>query len=306
MNNYQLLIIGSNSATPTSQRYPSAQVLCLGNTNLLIDCGEGTQMQLRRFKVAFHKINHIFISHLHGDHYLGLMGLLSSFHLYGRTKELHIYSPPLLKEIIDLHCKAANMNMIYPVIYHDLKLEEPELLLDNKQFSVTAFPLEHRIPTYGFLFREKPRLRNIKKDFLLIESPSYADILKIKNGKDYYRPDGKYYANETITTKPVPPLSYAYCSDTRYTEAFLPVINGVEWLYHEATFLKSETAMAMEKFHSTALQAAQLAVKANARNLIIGHYSTRYDDTQLFLQEAATIFANTHLAEDGKLFTLRD
>lgn len=305
MENYQLLILGSNSATPTSQRYPSAQVLCLANTNLLIDCGEGTQMQLRRYKVAFHKINHIFISHLHGDHYLGLMGLLSSFHLYGRTEELHVFAPPMLKEIIDLHCKAANMNLIYPVKYHDLDFEQPQVVVDNKNFSVTAFALEHRIPTYGFLFNEKPGLRNVNKDFLLTEAPSFAEIINIKQGMDYINPAGKPYFNADITKAPAPPVSYAYCSDTRYTESILPVIAQVEWLYHEATFLKSESAMAKEKYHSTAFEAAQIAYKAHAKNLIVGHYSTRYDDLQLFLQEAVTVFANTHLADDGKLFTLR-
>ncbi len=302
--NFSVTILGCSSATPTLYRNPSAQVLNIHERLFLIDCGEGTQMQFRKYKIRFQKINHIFISHLHGDHYLGLMGLLFTYHLFGREKELHIYSFPELKEIVDIQMKVAKARLVYPLIFHDLKDDKPEIIYEDDILSVETIILNHRIPTCGFLFKEKKRPKNILKEFLQKEDVPYTEINKIKNGKDYTNPQGKTYKNETITADSPAPRNYAYCSDTGYLENIIPQIKKADLLYHEATFMEDKADSAKEKLHSTAKQAATIAKKANVKQLLIGHYSTRYEDLNPMLEEATSVFPDTLLAEEGKIIIL--
>lgn len=301
---FNLTILGSSSATPTSDRNPTAQLLSHGDKLFLIDCGEGTQVMLRRMHIHFQRIRHIFISHLHGDHFYGLIGLISSMHLLGRTKSLHVYGPPMLKEIIELQLHASLTTLLYQLEFHPTQSEKSEVIFEDGHITVSSFPMLHRIPTTGFLFREKPYERRIRKDVIgLLKIPVHL-IPKIKAGDDYVAPDGTVHPNQSITMESPLPRTYAFCSDTAYSEDIIPVIQGASLLYHETTFMNNRVANAAEKYHSTTGQAATIALKAGVKKLLIGHYSARYDDLQPLLDEARAIFSETELAVDGCIFEI--
>jgi len=302
---FSITILGCSSAIPTSERNPSGQVISYHDKLYLIDFGEGTQLQLRKYMNRIQRLHAVFISHLHGDHFFGLVGLISSIHLLGRKNELHVYGPEGLKEIIQLQLLYTRTELIYELIFHVTNPEISEIIFDNDALQVLTIPLEHRIPTHGFLFREKIGLRNIKKEIVFSQKIPYTAYDSIKRGADYVMPDGTVLSNESLTIQPPHPRSYAYCSDTRYIESIIPIIKGVDILYHEATFLKDLTEQAEQKFHSTAEQAAQIALLAGAKKLIIGHYSARYDDINPLLEEARSVFHETELAYDGMVLTIR-
>ena len=300
----KLTILGCYAATPRTITNPTSQLLEIKNRMFLIDCGEGTQVQLRKNKIKFSKINQVFISHLHGDHFFGLIGLISTFSLLGRTTDLHIYGPKGIKEIILLQLRLSNSWTNYGLYFHELESEESETIFEDEKVMVTTIPLKHRVYTNGFLFQEKVGERKLNMDAVLnyeIESCYYQ---KIKNGKDIALEDGRTIPNSELTFDPIEPKSYAFCSDTAYHEAILPIIENVDVLYHESTFLESEESLAQKTLHSTAKEAARIALKANVKQLILGHYSTRYESISLFKEEAETIFSEVALAEDGKTFEL--
>ena len=301
---FTLTILGCSSATPTSERNPTSQLLSHGDKLFLIDCGEGTQVSLRRMHIHFQRIKHIFISHLHGDHFYGLIGLISSMHLLGRTKPLHVYGPPMLKEILDLQLLASQTTLLYQLEFHPTQAEKPEVLFEDEHMTVTSFPMLHRIPTTGFLFREKPYERRIRKDMLALLNIPVHQIPKLRAGQDYIAPDGTVHPNHSITMESPLPRTYAFCSDTAYFEEIIEVVAGASLLYHETTFMNDRIANATDKFHSTTGQAATIALKANVKKLIIGHYSARYNDLQPLLDEARTVFPETDLAVDGCIFEI--
>jgi ribonuclease Z len=298
----KLTILGCYAATPRTFTNPTAQVLEIRNRLFLIDCGEGTQVQLRKNKIKFSKINHVLISHLHGDHFFGLIGLLSTFALLNRTNDLHIYGPKGIKEIICLQLKLSNSWTSYGLIFHELESTESEVIFEDETVIVKTIPLNHRIYTNGFLFKEKLRERKINSVAVQNYEIDKCYYQNIKNGKDIRLDNGLVIANELLSLDPIPPLSYAFCSDTSYSETIIPIINQVDVLYHEATFLESELVLAQKTMHSTAIQAATIALKANVKQLIVGHYSTRYENISDFKTEAETVFFNVTLADDGKSF----
>jgi ribonuclease Z len=299
MKPFNITILGCGSATPSKMRNPSAQLINLHEKLILFDCAEGTQMQMRKYRVKNNRINHIFISHLHGDHYLGLMGLLFTYHLFGRTNTLHIHAPKEMKNIIDIQLKVSNSQLCYPLIYHDLIPDEFHLELETKTFSLYTFPLKHSIPTWGFIIKESYTGLKIDKTFINNEKPGINEIHKIKSGEDYLNAEGKLFKNKDITIEGDALRSYAYCTDTLYDEEIIPYIENTDLLYHEATFTHDFVDVAKSKFHSTAKEAALIAEKANVKKLIIGHFSARYEDTLPILNEAITYFPETLLAEDG-------
>jgi ribonuclease Z len=296
---FSLTILGSSSAIPTLTRNPSAHLLNVNERLFLIDCAEGTQLQIRKFHVHFQRIERIFISHLHGDHFFGLIGLLNSLHLLGRKEEINLYGPPLLKGILDLQLEASRTSLNYPLFFHPLSFSGYELIFENDKISVFSFPLNHSIPTCGFIFREKKQERKIRKEILNELNIPFSKIKRLKRGEDYTDGKGRFYKNEELTLEPPSPRSYAYCSDTLYDEKIIPFIQGSDLLYHETTFMHDMARSAKEKQHSTTIEAATLAQKANVKKLLIGHFSARYDDLQPLLVEARTIFPETVIAEDG-------
>lgn len=300
---FNVTILGSSAATPTSLRHTTAQLLQYHNKRFLLDCAEGTQMLLRRLKVPLMKINHIFISHLHGDHYLGLPGLLFTFHLLGRKKDLHVYAPPGLEAVIRLQYQVSELTPSFEVVFHDIQ-HGGEMLYDDNELTVSSIAMKHRIPTYGFLFKEKEKERNIIKSSIRKYKIPIEVMPDIKQGADYITRTGERILNNDLTTAPPLPRSYAFCSDTAYTEEFIEQIRGVDLLYHEATFLNDKAAIAREKMHSTALEAGTLAHKAGVKKLILGHYSARYKDVKAFKTEARTVFPKAFLAEEGEVFSI--
>jgi ribonuclease Z len=301
---FEVTILGSSSATPIFNRNPTAQVLNINEKLYLVDCAEGTQQQMLRFDVKASRIDYIFISHLHGDHYLGLVGLLSSMHLNGRIKPLKIFCPPPLKEIVDLQLKYSETTLQYPVEFIFTKADAAEVILDNQDILVETIPLDHRIPCTGFLFREKKRLRKIIKDRIEELNIPVQYFTALKKGKDYEAADGTIYKNETLTIDSAQPKTYVYCSDTLYSPRYFAQINSASLLYHEATFLNDMLDRAKHTLHTTALQAAEVALQTNAHKLIIGHFSARYKTLNEFLEEAQSIFSNTELAVEGKTFII--
>lgn len=301
----RLTILGCHSATPRSTAHPSAQYLEINGEHLLIDCAEGTQMQLRKFGVKFSRIKHVFISHLHGDHFYGLIGLISTFSLLNRQNELHVYGPTGLKEIIQLQLKLSKSWIDYPLHFHELNSDKSELILDTAKIEVRTVPLRHRIYTNGFLFREKPAPRKLNMEVVSMHPEiDICDYQNLKDGKDFTDKHGKVLANAELTVDPPAPLSYAYCSDTTYSEAVAKLIHDVDLLYHESTFLEQHADLAETTRHSTAAQAAKIASMAGAKKLILGHFSSRYKDVNLFLQEALEYFADCELCEAGKVFAV--
>jgi ribonuclease Z len=301
----KLTILGCHSATPRVNAHPTSQFLEIKNHNFLIDCGESTQVQLRKYGIRFTKIKHIFISHLHGDHFYGLVGLISTFRLLNRKSELHIYAPKGLKEIITLQLKLSNSWTHYPLLFHKLTSKKGELIFEDERVEVHTIPLNHRIYTNGFLFKEKLGERKINID--AVDKYSEIDICdyqNLKNGSDYILENGTIIKNETLTFNPPKPKSYAFCSDTSYFPEIIPIIENVNCLYHETTFLKDKVELALSTKHSTASQAASIAKQAKVKQLIIGHYSGRYKNIDHFKTEAQVVFKNTFLAEAGKIFEI--
>ena len=299
---FTLNILGSSSALPTSTRFPTAHLLNIDEHFFLIDCGEGTQIQLRKYKLRFGRIHHIFISHLHGDHIYGLWGLISSYGILGRKEDLHIYAPPEIEQIVSNHLYLYENTLPFNIIYHYLNCNRSERIFENDKLFVETIPLKHRIPTCGFLFKEKVRSRNIKKELIELYNIPIREILKIKKGADFVTEDGKVIPNKKLTKPPYNPRSYAYCSDTVFNESIITKIKNVDLLYHEATYKHDLEKLAKETFHSTSMQAATIANKANVKKLLIGHFSARYKDISLLLEEAKSIFENTYAVEDGSSF----
>ncbi|MEN9370321.1 MAG: hypothetical protein RI952_1186 [Bacteroidota bacterium] len=304
MGVFEITVLGSSSATPAYNRNPSAQIINLNEHFYLVDCGEATQNQLNKFKIKSAKIDTIFISHLHGDHYLGLVGLLSTLHLNGRTKTMTIVGPPELKDIIDLQLKVSETQLRFPIDFRPTQVDYTEVVFQNNDVIVETIILNHRIPTTGFVFKEVARKRKINTEKLTEYDIPLEYIPLLKNGIDYCDKFGRTIANAELTFAPKAPRSYAYCSDTIYTEHFLDQIEGVDCLYHEATFLHELIERAKETFHTTALQAGTIANKANVKQLMIGHFSARYKELDLLLAEAKTAFNNTVLAVEGERYTL--
>lgn len=299
----KLTVLGCYAATPRTLTNPTSQVLEINNEVFLIDCGEGTQVELRRKKVKFGKIKHIFISHLHGDHFYGLVGLISTFMLLNRKTELHIHGPVGIKEIILMQLKFSKSWTGYPLYFHELKSEEPQLILETKKVTVETIPLKHRIYANGFLFREKPKPRKLLMEEVEKYNIDVAYYKSIKKGKDAFLDDGTVVPNKALTADPEPPKSYAFCSDTAYHPAMAEQLKNVTVLYHEATFLEEHAYLATPTGHSTAREAAAIAREANVSTLILGHYSTRYESIALFKEEAREVFPKVELADDGKVFS---
>jgi ribonuclease Z len=299
----KLSILGCYSATPRIIAHTTSQVLETRGHLFLIDCGEGTQVELRRHKIKFYQIKHVFISHLHGDHYFGLIGLISTFRLLTRETDLHIYGPKGLKEIITLQLKLSNSWTNFKLIFHELSSKESELVFEDDKVSVHTIPLDHRVYTNGFIFKEKPFERKLDIEKAKALNIDKAYFRKLKQGADVVNEDDVVIENSAVTLDGKQPKSYAFCSDTAYKEDIIPILKDVDVLYHESTFLEDHEHLCVKTKHSTAKQAATIALKANAKHLILGHYSTRYGGLEGFKSEAETVFSDVLLAEDGKTFT---
>lgn len=291
-----LTILGFNSAIPTINSSPTAQLLEMEERHFLIDCGEGTQVQLRKAKAKFSRINHIFISHLHGDHCFGLPGLIASFRLLGRDTPLHVYGPKGIKNMLETIFTITETHRGFEVVYHELDKNYSEKIYEDNRVEVYTIPLDHRIYCNGYLFREKPKDRHLNmKEISKYDEIETCDYHNIKAGKDFVLSDGYILKNEKLTTNPEPSVSYAFCSDTRYLESVIPIIKNVTVLYHESTFLHDLKEMADYTGHTTALEAARIARKAEVGKLILGHFSNRYGDLTVFTDEARTVFPNSFL-----------
>lgn len=301
----KLTILGCHSATPRISAHPTAQYLEIKNHAFLIDCGEGTQVQLRKFKIKFSKIKNIFISHLHGDHVFGLIGLISTFRLLNRETEINIYGPKGIKKFIVTQLQLSESHAGYPIKFIELDSKESELIFEDKKVEIYTIPLKHRIYTNGFLFREKLGERKLNMTAIQkYPEIEICDFQNLKNGKDYKLENGDVIPNETLTSAPNKPLSYAFCSDTSYDEKIIPIIKNCNLLYHESTFLNDKIELAKVTKHSTAEQAATIAKKANVDQLLLGHFSSRYKSIEDFKTEAANIFPNTILSEEGKIIEI--
>lgn len=300
---FSVTILGSSSALPTSQRFPTAHVLNAHERLFLVDCAEGTQIQLRRFKQKLSRIDNIFISHLHGDHVLGLVGLISTLNLLGRKGKLTIFAHAPLQSILSQNINFFVNDLQFPIDFRALDSKKTKVIYDDGDISVESIPLKHRIASNGFIFREAEKLPNIKKDLIAKYSISLADIIKIKNGADYTLPNGVIIPNSELTYISSQPRSYAYCSDTKFFEGLADMVQGVDLLYHESTFGNDMAKMAKATGHSTAAQAATIAKMAGVKKLIIGHFSSRYKDITPLLNEAREIFPETYTAEDGLIFS---
>ncbi len=300
----KLTILGCHSATPLENAHTTSQVLEVKDHLFLIDCGEGTQIQLRNQKIKFSRIKHIFISHLHGDHFYGLVGLISTFRLLGRTADLHVYGPKGIKEVLTLQLKLANSWTNYNLFFHELEENESTLIFEDDTLRVHTIPLDHRVYTNGFLFEEKPGLRRLDKEKIKNYDIPHYDFQRLKLVKDLILEDGSVVQNDRVTLNPKPIKRYAFCSDTAYNESVVPLIEGVDLLYHEATFLDAHENLAEKTKHSTAGQAAKIAQLAKVKRLVLGHFSSRYRDKSGFLTEAAPFFDAVELAADGKIFDI--
>ncbi len=305
MDYLELTVLGSNSAIPLVNRHPTSQFLTLANRHFLIDCGEGTQVQLRKNNIGFGRINHILISHLHGDHFFGLVPLLTSLHLLDRQREMHIYAPAELKKVIQTILSASATWLKFPLNFHPLNMKEKESIFEDEKIKVHSFPLQHKLDCCGFLFEEKARPRHIKKSALTQYNIPVSELKKIKQGEDWINEEGTRIANEALTDPADEPLSYAYCTDTLPVENLRDFFSNPSLLYHEATFAEEHASRAAETTHSTARQAAGMALKVNAQNLIIGHFSVRYKDLTPLLEEAREIFPTTELAREGHKFIIK-
>lgn len=303
---FYVTILGSSSAMPTPARFTTSQVVNLNDRLFLIDCGEAAQIQMRRFGIKIGKINHIFISHLHGDHIFGLPGLISSMTMSGKKGELHIYAHSDLQIILSTLMRFMNESVDFKVIYHPLNMRRHAVLFEDEKIHIESFPLKHRVPCCGFIFREQPQELHLRSDKIEELNIPIKDRVIIKKGGDYILPNGFTIPNRELTIPPAKPRSYAFCTDTIIREKIIPIIEGADLLYHEATFGHSLKDLALLTYHSTAKQAAQLAFKANVGKLIIGHFSTRYKDINELVDEAREIFPNTFAVNDGERFDIRE
>ena len=304
MEKFELHILGCGSALPTTRHFATSQVVNLRDKLFMIDCGEGAQMQLRKSRLKFSRLNHIFISHLHGDHCFGLMGLISTFGLLGRTAELHIHSPKGLEELLTPMLNFFCHTLAYKVIFHEFDTRQTSVVYEDRSMTVTTIPLQHRIPCCGFLFAEKARPNHIIRDMVDFYKVPVYELNRIKNGSDYVTPEGEGIANTRLTRPSDPPRKYAYCSDTIFRPEIVKQLSGVDLLFHEATFAESELARAKETYHTTAAQAARIALEAGVRQLVIGHFSARYEDESILLKEASAVFPNTILAKENLCISL--
>ena len=304
MEKFELHILGCGSALPTTRHFATSQVVNLRDKLFMIDCGEGAQMQLRKSRLKFSRLNHIFISHLHGDHCFGLMGLISTFGLLGRTAELHIHSPKGLEELLTPMLNFFCHTLAYKVIFHEFDTRQTSVVYEDRSMTVTTIPLQHRIPCCGFLFAEKARPNHIIRDMVDFYKVPVYELNRIKNGSDYATPEGEVIANTRLTRPSDPPRKYAYCSDTIFRPEIVEQLSGVDLLFHEATFAESELARAKETYHTTAAQAARIALEAGVRQLVIGHFSARYEDESILLKEASAVFPNTILAKENLCISL--
>lgn len=301
---FDVTILGSSSATPIYNRNPSSQLLNINDRYFLIDCGEGTQIQLIKNGIKAQRIEHIFISHLHGDHYLGLVGLLSSLHLNGRAKAMYLYGPPELMEILDIQFKYSQTQLRYPLVFKSTQVNHPEKIFESNDVIIESFPLDHRIPCTGFKFSQKKRTRKIRKE-IFDELKIPIDLIpELKKGAGYTNKEGRVFTADELTIEPPQPKSYAYCSDTICSWTYLDQIKGVDTLYHEATFMNDMISRAEETFHTTTLQAGEIAEKAGVKQLLIGHFSARYRELEPLLIECKTVFENTKLAIEGQTFDI--
>lgn len=298
MEKFELHILGCGSALPTTRHFPTSQIVNVRDKLFMIDCGEGAQLQFRKSHLKFSRLNHIFISHLHGDHCFGLLGLISTLNLLGRTAELHIHSPKGLEALLTPMLDFFNRQMTCKVLFHEFDTKEPMLIYEDRSLTVTTIPLRHRMPCCGFLFAEKRRPNHIIREMVDFYQVPVYELNRIKNGADYVTPEGKTVSNNLLTRPSAPSRSYAYCSDTIYLPSIVEQIKGVDLLFHEATFTNEDAPRAKETFHTTAAQAAEIARKAEVKKLLIGHFSARYEDENILLQEASAIFPDTQLAKE--------
>ena len=294
---FAVTILGNNSAVPAFNRHPTSQVVTLDGNNYLVDCGEGTQIQMINYKIRRSKISHIFISHLHGDHYFGLIGLINSFSLLSHQQELHVFGPSPLKEIIDIQLKVADTKLCYPLHIHHIT--EAATLLDDEKMTVKCFRTNHRIECYGFSFTEKKRMRKLNPDKAKEYEIPAVFYDRLKDGEDYTRKDGSIIKNDLVTIAAEPGRKYAFCADTKYDESLIPHIQDADMIYHETTYLDNLRERAEARFHSTSKQAAELAKKAGVKRLLIGHFSSKYDTLEEFEAEAREVFPDTDLALEG-------
>jgi ribonuclease Z len=290
-------ILGNNSAVPAFNRHPTSQVVSHDGNNYLVDCGEGTQIQMIKYKIRRGKISHIFISHLHGDHYFGLVGLLNTFGLLNHKQELHVYGPAPLQGIIEIQMKVAETSLPYPLYFHTLT--KNEVLVDNERIRITAFPTTHRIECYGFLFEEKEGKRKLLIDKVRKREIPVSFYSSLQDGLDYITPRGQVIKNDTVTTAPERGKKYAFCADTRYDEGMIKYIYGADMIYHETTYLDNMKEKASDRFHCTTRQAAEIARKSMVKKLLIGHFSSKYNTLEQFENESREVFPNTHLAIEG-------
>ena len=296
--NAKLSIIGSGSALPTKSNFPTSQLLELRNKQFLIDCGEGTQIRMRQMGLKNSHLGHIFISHLHGDHCFGLMGLISTFGMLNHTSDIQIHAYPDLEKLMQPQLKYFCEQLPFQVLFQPFNPSVNEIIYEDRAIQVSSIPLKHRVPCSGFLFEEKTGDRHIIRDMIDFYKVPVWKIGKIKQGEDFTTEEGEIIPNDLLTLPPTPPIRYAYCSDTAYSEKIIPIIEGVDLLYHEATFMEDELYRARATQHSTARQAAEIAKKANVKRLIIGHYSARYTHKTALLNEARQVFERTELGED--------
>lgn len=298
MEKFELHILGCGSALPTTRHFPTSQIVNVRDKLFMIDCGEGAQLQFRKSRLKFSRLNHIFISHLHGDHCFGLLGLISTLNLLGRTAELHIHSPKGLETLFAPMLSYFNHQMTYKLIFHEFETKEPTVIYEDRSMTVTTIPLRHRMPCCGFLFAEKARPNHIIRDMIDFYQVPVYELNRIKNGADYVTPEGEVISNTLLTSPSDPPRKYAYCSDTIFLPSIVEQIKGVDLLFHEATFANEDAPRAKETYHTTAEQAAQIARDAAVKKLLIGHFSARYEDETILLQEASAIFPDTQLAKE--------
>ena len=298
MEKFELHVLGCGSALPTTRHFPTSQIVNVRDKLFMIDCGEGAQLQFRKSRLKFSRLNHIFISHLHGDHCFGLLGLISTLNLLGRTAELHIHSPKGLEDLMIPMLDFFNRQMTYRVLFHEFGTKEAAVVYEDRSLTVTTNPLRHRMPCCGFLFAEKPGPNHILRDMIDFYQVPVYELNRIKNGADYVTPEGEVIPNARLTRPSAAPRRYAYCSDTIYLPSVTEQIKGVDLLFHEATFAEDAAPRAKETFHTTASQAARIARDAEVKKLLIGHFSARYDDEQVLLDEARAVFPNTQLAKE--------
>jgi len=301
---FSITILGNASAMPTKNRFPTSQVLNVHERLFLIDCGEGTQMQLRRCGISILKLNAVFISHLHGDHLFGLFGLLSTMSMLGRKGDFPIYAPIGLKNILDDHLKYFGEGMTFTPIVHGINTNKSELIYENRAITVHTIPLRHRVPCAGFLFREKTPQLNVHKHFIVKHALSICDIVQLKNGDDVTLPDGEIVTSEAATYLPYAPRSYAFCSDTAFSKKVISQVQNVDLLYHETTYQNDRVPLAHETMHATAAEAATVAKEASVKKLLIGHFSSRYSNDHGFLAEAQSVFPNTTIAKEKETFEI--